>query len=914
MQAIPGAAIVVLSPRDSVVLHAIASEPDGTFEIHKLTKRRFILIVSYIGMKKFRKFIQVQDSITVLSPIILEEEQTMLKTVTVTGKIDPAVQKGDTSVYNANAFKTGPDANSEDLLSKMPGITSENGKIKAQGEEVKQVLVDGKPFFGDDPSAVLKNLPAEVVDKIQVFDKKSEQSQFTGFDDGNSSKTINIVTKAQFRNGTFGRVVGGGGTKDRYKSGATLNFFRDKRRITFMSQSNNINEQNFSQEDLAGVMSSAGGQGNMRGGMGNGGRGSGRGGMRGGQGNDAGQFLVDQKNGISLTHAIGINYSDKWSKNTEVNGSYFINYTDNTTTSNLIRNYITQKENGLIYAENTVNKSLNQNHRFTFRIEHKFDSLNSLLVIPKGSFQINSGKSNLSGINTTGIVNTNTTLNDFRSELYAGNYSVSFLYRHSFLKKGRTLSINTIPGYNNNTGNNQLFSLSDYLGDSLNADSINQKSFLLKYANSLTSNLTYTEPINDFHSISISYIGQYNSTNSDKQTKLLNKYSLQHDILDSSLSNVFMNYYLSHAGGISYRYQKNKSVLSFGADAQTAELQSKQSFPQSTNLNKQFLSILPNAMYFYRAGSQKNIRVFYRTSNTPPAIEQLQEVLNNNNPLQLTIGNSNLKQDYQHQLTGRYSSVNAEKGSSFFLLLGGTIKNNGIATSTFIADRDTLIQNVVLRQGAQLSKPVNINGYYSLRSFVSYGFPIRKLKCNFNLNAGLTFNRTPGLINNQLNFANSPSYIGGISISSNISEKVDFTLSTNSSLTIIENSLQKELNSSFLNQQSRVKLNIMPWKVLVLTVDLNHSFNDGLSKSLNQSFTLLNAGIGYKFLKDKKAEIRVSAFDLLKQNLALSRNTTETYYEDVLSNVLQRYFLISFTYNIKKFNPSANSGTDKRNP
>ena len=899
---IPGAAVILFSPRDSSILKSGASEENGTFQFQSILRKRFLLKVNYIGMKPFRKFIQLEDSVTVIPDIILEEEETTLKTVNITGKIDPSAQKGDTSVYNANAFKTGPDANTEDLLTKMPGITTENGKVKAQGEDVKQVLVDGKPFFGDDPSSVLKNLPAEVVDKIQVFDRKSDQSQFTGFDDGNASKTINIITKAQFRNGTFGRIYAGAGPDERYKAGATVNFFRDKRRITIMSQTNNINEQNFSQEDLLGVMSTGGGQGGgMRGMMGGGMRGGGRGGRGGGQGNDASQFLIDQKNGISLTHAIGLNYSDKWGSKTDVSASYFFNYTDNTTGNDLVRNYITGKESGLIYAENSIANSINQNHRFNMRLEFKFDSLNSIVLSPKASFQSNEGNSELRGENSAGITQVSKTRNDFKSTLFGGSYSMGILFRHYFAKKGRTLSVNATPGYSNNRGNSRLFSLTDYLTDTLNADSIDQKSFLNKYTNSLSSNITYTEPINDYHSLSLSYIGQYNSNNSDKQTRKLNLFSLEHSILDSSLSNVFINNYLSHAGGLSYRYQKEKSTLTIGADVQIASLQNDQSFPKVANLKKDFFSVLPNAMYMFRMGSQKNIRVFYRTSNTPPLIDQLQEVVNNSNPLQLSVGNSNLKQDYQHQLTGRYSSVNAEKGSSFFFLLGGSIKNNGIANSTFIAEKDTVILDVLLRQGSQLSKPVNIDGTMSFRTFLSYGIPLRKIRCNLNMNAGFTFSRTPGLINNEMNYADAPSYIGGFVISSNLGEKFDFSLSTNSSYSIIENSLQSNLNSAFLNQTSRIRLNVMPWKGLVLSADLNHSYYEGLNSSLNSSFTLLNAGIGYKFLKDRKGELRLTAFDLLKQNLALTRNTSETYYEDVKSNVLQQYFLLTFTYTLKQF-------------
>jgi hypothetical protein len=249
----------------------------------------------------------------------------------------------------------------------------------------------------------------------------------------------------------------------------------------------------------------------------------------------------------------------------------------------------------------------------------------------------------------------------------------------------------------------------------------------------------------------------------------------------------------------------------------------------------------------------------------------------------------------------RYSTANTKKNTSYFAFVGGTTASNYIANSTFIANKDTLLNGVALSRGSQLSKPVNLQGYYNVRSFTNYTFVIKKIKSNMNVNAFGSMVRTPSLINGNTNFSRSNNIGGGISLSSNISKNLDFTISSNTSYSTISNSLQVQLNSQYLSQNSKFKIQAMPWKGLVLQTDISHQFYKGLSQTVNTNFALWNAGIGYKFLKDRQAEFRLVVFDLLKQNTSIARNTTETYYEDVKTNILQRYFMLNFTYNIKYF-------------
>ncbi|MEO8146847.1 MAG: TonB-dependent receptor [Bacteroidia bacterium] len=903
-QSLPGANVVLLNPTDSALLKGSVTDTTGFFEIARVASGKYILKISFIGFRDKYLNKEITGQSLTLGKIILQEKATTLNEADVTGQVLPAQMKGDTTQYNADAFKTNKDATSEDLVTKMPGITVQDGKVQAQGEDVKKVTVDGRPFFGDDPNAVLKNLPAEVIDKIQVFDKKSDQSQFTGFDDGNSSKTINIVTKPQFRNGTFGKIYGGYGTDDKWKGGFNLNFFKDKRRISLLANTNNINEQNFSAEDLLGVIGTSGGgnrgQG-QRGGFGGPPGQGGRGGRQGGQDNGASNFLVDQKNGITTTHAFGINYADKWG-NLDFTGSYFFNYTENNAQSDLFRTYVTQQNAGFTYNEKSKVESKNINHRANLKFELKIDSLNSILFQPKFSAQINDGSSLLYGENRLQDNVVSSTSNDYSSNLTGINFSAPILYRHSFLKKGRSFSLNLTPGYNQNKGISYLNSYTDYY-DTLSTDTLNQLANLNAKGNVLSSNATYTEPINDKSQLMFTYTNNYNSSNSSKETYNFSPTEENYNAFDTTLSNKFNSNYFANSVGTAYQYQKLKLNLTLGIAYQNAQLKSTQDFPYQADVNKIFNSWLPNAMLMYKISMQKNLRINYRSNNNAPSVTQLQNVINNSNPLQLTTGNPDLQQDWQNNLNIRYSVVNTAKSTSFFTFGGITYTNNYIANSVYYATSDTMIApEVILSAGSQITRPVNLDGYLNARLFSTYSLPIKKIKCNLNLNLGGSYSRTPGLINYETNYANSTAVSGGLALTSNISDKVDFTISSNTTYNNIANTLQTASNSSsYVNYNSRFKIQVMPYKGLVLQSDITHQFYNGLSDGYNQNYFLWNAGIGYKFMKNKVAELRLTVFDILKQNNSITRNTTETYYEDVQSNVLQRYFMLTFTYNLKFF-------------
>ncbi|RSK35422.1 TonB-dependent receptor [Hymenobacter metallilatus] len=912
-----GANVLLTQIPDSTKRGA-AVEADGSFSVSGVPAGRYVLSVSFLGYQNLRRTVEVSGQPLSLGSLTLQAGGGIaLKGVEVVGQAAAAVQKGDTAQFNAGSYKTNPDANAQDLITKMPGVTVDpgTGKVQAQGEQVQRVLVDGKEFFGNDPDAVLKNIPAEVIDKIQVYDRSSDQSQFTGFDDGNQQKTINIVTKPSFRNGKFGRVLAGYGPQDdRYRLSGNLNVFKGKRRLSIVAQSNNVNEQNFGTEDLLGVVGTSrqgGGGGQGQRGQG-GGRVGGGGGNFGGQGggNNAGDFLVSQQGGISKTHALGLNYADTWGLKTEVQGSYFFNLSDNTSRTNLLRRYVAPagQTQDLRYNELSLNTSRNINNRFNLRVEHKFDSLNSLLWRPSLSVQRNTGNSLLDG-STFQVQSDASNLNQgannstFRSALTGITAANQLLYRHRFQRRGRTFSLGLNTTYNDKNGDNNLLSSTTFFQNSQpRTTTLNQFSELDQTGWAWTGNVNYTEPLGQKSILQLAYSLGYTPNNSDKRTYNFSPNEQQYTILNDTLSSVFQSQYLTNSGEVTYRYQDKDFQWAVGAAVQSAQLRSDQEFPRPGSTRRTFLNVLPNAQLRYNFSRQQNLRLNYRASTNPPGISQLQEVVNNANPLQLTTGNPNLRQETRHNVFLRYSAAVPEKSRSFFALLGGSYVDSYITNNTVYAGTTPVtVDNITIPAGGQLTRPVNLNQQYTLRSFLNYSLPLAFIKSNLNLNASGTYSQTPGLVFGELNYSRTPTAGLGVALSSNISPQLDFTLSSNSSQSYVRNTLRQQLNSQFFRQNTALRFSWIITKGLTVQSDVNHQLYTGLSAGYNQNFVLWNASLGKKLGPKQQAELKLYAFDLLGQNNSIQRNITAAYTEDVQTNILQRYFMLMFTYNIRSF-------------
>jgi hypothetical protein len=588
-----------------------------------------------------------------------------------------------------------------------------------------------------------------------------------------------------------------------------------------------------------------------------------------------------------------------------VTGSYFYNYSDNTTLTTLNRRYYNSGETSSLYNENDTSRSINQNHRVNLRIEYAIDSFNSLIFTPKFSYQQNTQHYGLAGQTLIGGNELSRTSSD--QSTYNSGYNISgdVLYQHKFHKQYRTFSIDLGTTINNKGGNGTQNSNSYY--DTTNSTAlIDQQSTTSNKSYTVNANVSYTEPAGKTGMIQLNYTPSYTINKSDKQIdsldRILNKYSLR----DTSLSNKYDNNYMTQRGGISYRFNNKMVNLSVGVNGQYALLTGTNVFPFADTTTRAFYSLLPNAMLNIKFKNTTSLKIQYRTSTSPPSISQLQSVIDNSNPLLLSTGNPLLNQSYTNALTIRYGFAKGPKGQSLFIFANASNTMNNVATATLIAGQDTTITNdgknyVTLRRGSQLSRPVNINGYWNANMFFTYGVAITKIKCNFNINGGFNYSRSPGFINNELNMSSTyaPSY--GATLSSNISEKIDFTVGYSGSYNLVENTRQTNSNNNYYSHSATAKFNWLFYKGFVFNTSLQNSVYIGHTAGYNQNILLWNAALGYKFLKDQSLEVKAGVNDILNQNSGVTTTYNQTYSETSRTQVLKRYMLVTVTWTLKYF-------------
>lgn len=895
-----GATVKAVSGKDST---SVLSDKSGEFVFKNLAIGTYILKITFLGYNVTLSEFTWENKALTLNNFFINRDAKTLSGVTVVSTPPLVKIKADTVEISAAQLKVNPDATSEELIRKAPGITVENGIVKVGGEQVRKVTVDGRDFFGDDATATLRNLPAEVVDKIQVFDRLSDQSQFTGIDDGNTAKSINIVTKPNMRNGQFGRVFAGYGTDDHYLTGGNMSFFKGNKRLSIVGLANDVNQQNFAEVDLLGATSSSNrGGGGFRGG--GGGR-SGGGGYGGYGGYGGGGFLIGQQPGISKTNSIGLNFNDKWGEKLDVSGSYFYNNRNVSNYETLTRQNFLTADSSQFYDQERSSSNKNYNHRANFRFDYKIDSFNSILITPSINIQKYKSFNDLSGLNyLTANDNLSSTENVSSSESEAINFNNNILFRHRFRKPGRTFSVNLNTGINNNDGETYTDAFSTYFK---RPTSFNDSIQTFKDQNTkgyqISSNINYTEPIGKKGvALEFRYNPSFSSNKSDLKTYNFENTTKLYSEFDPTLSNIFENTYFTQRAGVTFNKGERNKQISFGLDYQSAVLESDQFFPYTANVKRTFQNILPNARINLPLSKQASLRIFYRANTNAPSVNQLQDVINNSNPLQISTGNPDLDQQYGHRLGFRYQFTNTKKGISFFANMFGSATNDYVASATYIAKRDSVLSpSVTLFRGSQLNKPVNLDGQWNLNSYVTLGMPLKAIKTNMNVNAGFVYNRTPGMINNVLSISNSYNFSTGIVFASNVSQYVDFTVSYNGNFNNAVNTLQPQFDNKYFTHTAGLRLNLLSKNGWLFNNDVANQTYKGLSDGYNQNYWLWSMAVAKKFLKDQRGELRLSVFDLLKQNQSIARTVSETYIEDVNTKVLQQYFMMTFTLNLRNF-------------
>ncbi|MFY0653409.1 MAG: outer membrane beta-barrel protein [Cyclobacteriaceae bacterium] len=882
-----GATVKLINIRDSTKSKYAITDIQGRFIVRDAEDAFYDMTVTSMGYKPYNKVFRVGVVDLNLGRIFVRQDAKVLDAIEVKGDVVAMEKKGDTIQYNADAFKVNSDASTKDLVSKMPGIVIDGTGVSANGETVQQVLLDGKRFFGQDPLLSLNTIPAEVVKNVQVFDQKSEQAQFTGVDDGNTTRTMNVVTKEGKKNGKFGKFYGGYGTNDRYSAGFNLNSFNKDRRITLIGMSNNVNIQNFSSEDLAGV----------------GGGGGRRGGFRGG--GSGGSFLTGTQSGITNTNAVGLNYSDKLSKKTQLESSYFFNQTDNTNNEETSRQFANTGTD--YYAANNRSNADNKNHRMNMRITHEINDKNRLVVRPSFSHQDNIGIDYSEAVtrDENGEI-IRETENDYLSLNKSYNFSNELDYIHKFNKIGRTFSLEVENRHQTTDRQNfQEELITEFGRDSLT----NYEYYTKEISNSVGVEMTYSEPVGNNNQISAEYRIDYSDRSSDK------KAYVSEDETDDlnffpELSNEFESNYTTHQSTVEYTNRSFGNYWRVQLTHQHAILTNDQFFPETGNFQRKFNNILPAARGRINVKGGGSMFFSYSARTNEPSVGQLQNVVDRSNSLLWSIGNPELKQSYTHSLFWRYSKSNIDNNTSFSNFSRMETTYNYVTNQIrFASDGFVFNDDIEVPRGTQISQPVNLNGYWNLNNSTTYSKLISKIKTNMSTTIGLTYRRQPGFNNEMRNIASTYSGSGRVNFASNISKDVDFNIYYNASTNTVVNSIVSGRNSNnhYITQTVGGKINLTFWKGVVFRSDIFYQKYDGVNDEFNTTYTLWNMSLAKKFLKNNLGELEVSVFDLLKQNRSITQSVSPTYLQETRTQVLQQYFMLKFTYQLRKFKASASS-------
>ena len=898
-QPVAAATITVLQRSDSSLVTFTMTDRRGEFSLANVPYGDYRLLVTHVNYHNVNKFFTINDANNNVDfrNVEVSDKNKVLEEVVVMAEAPPVTLIGDTVQYNAGSFKTKPNAVVEDLLKKMPGIQVEkDGTVKAQGQTVNRVLVDGKEFFGNDPKIATKNLPADAVDKVQVYDKQSDMAQLTGFDDGQSEKTINLKLKKDKKKGVFGKVNAGGGTDGRYQGRFNVNSFKGARQMSVIGMGNNTNAEGFSFMD---ILSFSGGMNQLGGGGG--------GGLNINiSSNDpmAGAMGGGNNNAINTSWAGGANYNNIIGNKMEIQSNYFFSRYNPVTDQKLSRQYILP-DSTYFYNQNSRTNNLSYSHRFNLTYDYLIDSMHSLKFTPTLSLQ-NAKNQSLSKYETLSeqLIRSNNGFSNNYAASDGYNFNGTLLFRKKFNRRGRTLSVSLGSTLNNSEGNGQLGSVNEFYnrsGLSVKTDSINQQSFSESEVRGYTTRAVYTEPLFKRSLVELSVSKNESRSVSDKVTYDFNQSSGKHDMINPLLTNNYENIYGTTTAGIRVRTQKKKYNYSFGLTWQNADLKGTiKSGIKDSVITKSFYNLLPNARFQYNFTRFKNLQLDYRASTNQPSVSQLQPIPDISNPLNIRMGNPNLKQEFTHRINASYTGINPFRNKSFFWFSSYSFTNNRIVN-----------YDIIDSFGRKITTPVNVDGVYNLNNDLTVGLPLRFIKSSLNFNTGFGYSKSIQFINTVRNNIYNVSIDPGIEISKSFKDKLDLTLSGGFTYNKAKYSLQSSLNNNYLTQDYGIDVG---WQLpgnFYLSTDFRYTINSQRSAGFNAKVPLWNAAFSKLFLKYNRGEIKISVYDLLNENQAIVRNTNSNYIEDQNNRVLKRFFLLSFTYSLNKM--SANAGGGKEN-
>ncbi|NML20053.1 outer membrane beta-barrel protein [Pseudoflavitalea sp. G-6-1-2] len=889
---IASATITLLQQKDSSLISFTMTDDQGRFMIDKIANGKYRLLITHVNYHNRSEQFVIDDSThqKELGQLYLSDLSQTLEAVVVTAEAPPVTLLGDTVQYNAGSFKVAPNANVEQLLKKMPGVKVEkDGSITAQGEKVKKVLVDGKEFFGNDPKLATRNLSADAVDKVQVYDKKSEQAELTGFDDGNSQKTINLKLKKDKTKGMFGKVTAGSGTDDRYQGRFNLNSFQGARRLSILGMANNINADGFSFSDIMGatgmrtVSSSGGGAVVVVESGGSGGSGGG-----GNSGN------------IRTIWGTGLNYNDLIGKSTDFSANYFFNnYNPVTRTESNRTNFL--NDSTWLYKQNSVTDNLNKSHKLNMVADIKLDSFHSIRIAPQLSTQDtrNTASRDFETLTKDGsLINEGSNRNFDHTKGYT--FQNDILFRKKFRRAGRTFSLNLQTNFNGSNGDGTLQSINSFYkpaGSFLRKDSMNQRNESSADVKGYQARAVYTEPLFRRSLLEFTVSNGYSRSSSSRTTWDIDS-KLNQEVINKDYTNDYSTSYGSTDAGVKFRSKGKKYEYSIGTSWQQARLSGKIiAGVKDSLLQKSFYNFLPNASFKYNFKQMHSLNFNYRTTTVQPTASQLQPVPDNSDPLNIREGNPDLKQELKHSVSLNVMAINPYKARSLFFYISAWYSNNKIV------DSDTLLEG-----GIRSTKPVNTDGVYSIAGALNTSLPLNFFKGAIRVGSNFTFNNNKQFLNRKENRVRSFAMGPDVKLDLSFTDKFDMQFSAGINFNNVRYALRPELNNKYFSQEYGTEANWELPKKFYLSSEFSYVVNNRLADGFNLRVPLWNASVSKHFLKNDRGELKLSAFDLLNKNVDISRNASRNYIEDVRSTVLKRYFMLTFTYSLNKTGGGAESG------
>ncbi|TCC97617.1 TonB-dependent receptor [Pedobacter hiemivivus] len=867
--------ITLLNQKDSTLVKFTRANAEGSFAINDLRSGKFILLVTYPGYADYAENFTL-DTINQekdFNDINLILRSTLLEGVIIKGNA-AITFKGDTTEFNAGSYNIQPNSKVEDLLKQLPGVQiDKDGRITAQGEKVNKVLVDGEEFFGDDPTLVTKNLRGDMIDKVQLYDKKSDQAAFTGIDDGEKSKTINLKLKEDKKNGYFGKLNAGIGTKDFYQNQATVNVFKGKQKYAAYGTIGNTNESFGNNISMGSVEFSEDGGMMMS--------------MEGGDDFDMGGGA----GGISIKRNAGLHYDSKWKDKYGINTNYKLGSVSSEGENNSL------SINALPGQTNT-SKSDQKSSSFSFNqkldgtLSMRLDSSSTLKLTVSGSLKNNDStddyESSTQREDNSFLNRGKRTINNESDEK---GFNATAFWAKKLKKKGRTVSVNVKQSFKETTGTGFLNSKNEFLNIQNKPDStvyIDQYKTSDIFKSSFSTNATYTEPISKALALVLNYGLNLNNSSSNK--KSFNKDIIgNYNDLDEEYSNNFKMTQLSNNAGLNFNYRAGKSIVIFGTRLNAVRFKQVDLY-EDTTLKRSFINWSPQVNYSYNFSRSTSLRVSYNGNTSQPGMEQIQPYRANTDPLYIVLGNPNLSPSFSNSFGISYSS--------FKILTEQVLMVNG----NFGFTSSAITTNIVTdKAGKTTAQAINMTGKtpinFSLN--VSAGRKIKEINLNIEARAGGNYNYS--ISNNSLNTSKSFNYSVGPSINK-YTDKYSIQLSLSPSYNTSSTSLVgvKNNNDSYGANGNFELMARLPGKVELRT---NGEYQyTGKSQAFNESLNRLiwNASINKKFLKTESLNLSLSGKDLLNQNSGFSRSVYNNTINQSNSTTIQRYFMLSLAWDFNK--------------